>query len=466
MLSHQRQDGQALWVLPRPRLATVVVAGLAAHRPSLAPEKAGLRMFWRRSTKRARFAVAAICLTMGAVAGLPAAAPAAQNVYATDAGSNTVWQYAVGSTGGLSPLTPATVPAGPAPWAIVVSPDDKSAYVANLGGGVSQYDIAPGTGALTPKTPATVPTGDGLLAIAVTPDGRSVYVKNENESTVSQYGVDPSTGALSPKSPAAVAGPGGTGGMAVSPDGRSVYAVGGSSTSCCTVWQYDISPTTGALSPKSPANFTSCCSEPLDVTVTPDSKSAYVTGFTFVSFPPTGHVGQYNVDPATGTLSPKNPAEFDVGEGPFAIVVTPNGRSAYVTDFEVPGPGFVWQYDIDPATGVLSPKAPPSVQAPQPINIAVSADGAHAYVVNALGTNVLSQFNVDPTTGALSPQNPPTVDTGSDDQGIAVTPLPRVPTNKDQCKNGGWRNFPGFKSQGQCVSFVATGGKNPPGSGE
>jgi hypothetical protein len=33
------------------------------------------------------------------------------------------------------------------------------------------------------------------------------------------------------------------------------------------------------------------------------------------------------------------------------------------------------------------------------------------------------------------------------------------PTSKDQCKNGGWRNYPGFRNQGDCVSFVATGGK-------
>jgi hypothetical protein len=39
---------------------------------------------------------------------------------------------------------------------------------------------------------------------------------------------------------------------------------------------------------------------------------------------------------------------------------------------------------------------------------------------------------------------------------------PTRPTSKDQCKDGGWRNFPGFKNQGDCVSFVATGGKNPP----
>jgi hypothetical protein len=36
------------------------------------------------------------------------------------------------------------------------------------------------------------------------------------------------------------------------------------------------------------------------------------------------------------------------------------------------------------------------------------------------------------------------------------------PTTKDQCKNGGWQSYGIFKNQGDCVSFVATGGKNPP----
>ena len=35
-------------------------------------------------------------------------------------------------------------------------------------------------------------------------------------------------------------------------------------------------------------------------------------------------------------------------------------------------------------------------------------------------------------------------------------------TSKDQCKNGGWVTFGVFKNQGDCVSFVATGGANPP----
>ena len=36
------------------------------------------------------------------------------------------------------------------------------------------------------------------------------------------------------------------------------------------------------------------------------------------------------------------------------------------------------------------------------------------------------------------------------------------PTSKAECKKGGWRDFEVFKNQGDCVSFVATGGKNPP----
>ena len=48
--------------------------------------------------------------------------------------------------------------------------------------------------------------------------------------------------------------------------------------------------------------------------------------------------------------------------------------------------------------------------------------------------------------------------------GVLQVPAPTGPTSKDQCKKGGWKTFtnPSFKNQGDCVSFVATGGKNPP----
>ena len=37
-----------------------------------------------------------------------------------------------------------------------------------------------------------------------------------------------------------------------------------------------------------------------------------------------------------------------------------------------------------------------------------------------------------------------------------------LPTSTDQCKNGGWKTFGVFKNQGDCVSFVASKGRNPP----
>jgi len=41
-----------------------------------------------------------------------------------------------------------------------------------------------------------------------------------------------------------------------------------------------------------------------------------------------------------------------------------------------------------------------------------------------------------------------------------------LPTSQEQCKDGGWTLFydgtSRFNNQGECVSFVATGGKNPP----
>jgi len=79
---------------------------------------------------------------------------------------------------------------------------------------------------------------------------------------------------------------------------------------------------------------------------------------------------------------------------------------------------------------------------------------------------VLDQFFINdpaaPTTcAAFNAQaggtTPPVAASGS----VIVTDAQPFPTSKDQCKNGGWKSFPGFENQGQCVSFVATAGKNP-----
>ena len=44
-----------------------------------------------------------------------------------------------------------------------------------------------------------------------------------------------------------------------------------------------------------------------------------------------------------------------------------------------------------------------------------------------------------------------------------MTDAPVVPSSKDHRKSGGWKTYGIFKNQGDCVSFVATKGKTPPG---
>jgi hypothetical protein len=51
-------------------------------------------------------------------------------------------------------------------------------------------------------------------------------------------------------------------------------------------------------------------------------------------------------------------------------------------------------------------------------------------------------------------------------QSTLAEPILIVPTSVDDCKNGGWQNFPQFTNQGQCVSFVAQQQGGDAGDGE
>ena len=348
------------------------------------------------------------------------AAQAAGNIYVANQGSANVSQYAIGAGGLLSPLTQTTVATGSEPLSVAVTPDGRSAYVTNAGNGtVSQYTVDPVTGALSPKSPPTVAASEPA-GVAVTPDGRSAYVTNNNDS-VSQYNIDPVTGVLSPKTPATVpAGPEPLT-VAVTPNGKSAYVpnnLGG-------VSQYNIDPVTGVLSPKTPATVPAGAF-PAGVAITPDGKSAYVTnsGAGIVAF---GSISQYDIDPVTGALSPKTPATISTSGRGGLIAVTPDGKSLYITEVnDAFNLSAVAQFDIAPVTGALSPKTPATVAAGSaPDSVAVTPDGRSAYVTNFF-SNAVSQYSIDPVTEALSANNPSTVPAGTNPVGIAVTPRPRL----------------------------------------
>jgi hypothetical protein len=99
----------------------------------------------------------------------------------------------------------------------------------------------------------------------------------------------------------------------------------------------------------------------------------------------------------------------------------------------------------------------------------VAANGAATYTFTS-STLAAAGQQVPTPTGTIS-----AVDIVLDVQGTAdvshvqvngvdEVPTPTRPTTKAQCKHGGWKKFssPKFKNQGDCVSFIATHGKNKP----
>jgi DNA-binding beta-propeller fold protein YncE len=160
------------------------------------------------------------------------------------------------------------------------------------------------------------------------------------------------------------------------------------------------------------------------VIVTPDGNSAYVTDF---GIP--GRVFQYDVA-ANGALSAKTPASVTTANIAMRIALTPNGRNAYVTnDFA----GVVSRFDIG-GDGKLVPESPATINTgPNPQGIAISPNGTSTYV-GAADDNVY-QYGID-ADGKLLPKSPQTVAAAGDVSSVAVTgewpsrpPSPPAPPN-------------------------------------
>jgi hypothetical protein len=102
--------------------------------------------------------------------------------------------------------------------------------------------------------------------------------------------------------------------------------------------------------------------------------------------------------------------------------------------------------------------SPPPVVAGTQYAIVAYTGGANLY--NWVGSSVDAY-----PAGAhfVSRASPPATWSGPFDSDRTFKTYVLVPpTTKGQCKKGGWRDFEVFKNQGDCVSWVATEGKNPP----
>ena len=154
---------------------------------------------------------------------------------------------------------------------------------------------------------------------------------------------------------------------------------------------------------------------PGTIAISADGKHAYVTNYQ-------GNTVTHFPIAADGTLPAGSattvPGGWPNGR-PFYIMLSPDGKSAYVGNHpDSSGLGSVSQYSVA-ADGTLSPKAPPSIVTGGGTNqIAIRRDGLSAYV--AAGNNTVLQYFIA-ADGTLSPKSPPSVTTGFNPSAIALS---------------------------------------------
>lgn len=169
----------------------------------------------------------------------------------------------------------------------------------------------------------------------------------------------------------------------------------------------------------------------------------------------------------------------------LAISLTQCGSSNNGFQFTVNGSGFAagtsLEVDVTSSEPGAGPNSnyvfPPGVTAPFISPVAVlNPDGTFSFVF-ASGTGqalpaTITVYSFDPvdevTTGVVLSTTATASTVCADGTSLVMTGGGGggggvLPTTADQCKKDGWAAFGVFKNQGDCVSYVATGGSNPAG---
>lgn len=125
--------------------------------------------------------------------------PTSRFLYVTDAASNELYAYTIGTNGILTPLINGPFATGVYPDGITINPSGTYIYVANYNdNNISAYAITPSTGAPSGLAGGTIyATKTGPTCIIVEPAfGRYLYTANFLDSSITGYKLNPNSGAL------------------------------------------------------------------------------------------------------------------------------------------------------------------------------------------------------------------------------------------------------------------------------
>ena len=380
-----------------------------------------------RRTVTALAAAATMVTLAGGAAYAGTAAPARHgSCAANSAARGTV--YVVNWTGGVTPIPVCTntpgkpVPVGDGPVAIAITPDGRTAYVANENSGtVTPIDTR------TNKAGAAIKVGPYPAGIGITPDGRTAYVQGGP-------GVTPiSTRTNKAGAPIKVAGSA----IVFAPDSRTAYVVTYSAHGTVT----PVSTRTGKAGPAIRVG-----AYPWYAAITRDGRTVYV------------------VNRGSGTVTPictrTNRAGAPIPVGPIpdggigygSIAITPNDRTAYVTTASgvtpinlrtnkagtpvpIAGGRATWlaitpngrtvyvdnPWHVTPVSIRTNTAGSPINAGEAPFNMAMTKDGATLYVVNYVRAGGTPLGGVTPVSTATNRPGK-LIPVGVNPYPIAITP--------------------------------------------
>lgn len=335
--------------------------------------------------------------------------------------------------------TIATLPVGDTPAGIAITPDNRFAYVANNNNdGIVGGDTVTVLDLLTNTVVTTISDAsfNQPYTITINPAGTKAYVTNSNSTTVTIItiatntvagtitGFDgPSGMVITPDGNTAYVnnygGPGGLGSgngttvrvvnlntnsitgsaitvglapaaLAITPDGAYVY----------TANYVDGNPSTGTVSvirtsDNAVIRTITGFSGPFAIAITPNGKQAYVTNFGSNNFSPYGTTATV-IDLTKNRIA----ATIDLGIQPAGLAITPDSQWAYISNYNTLylGAGFT---DLTAGPGTINIINTSTYEVLQrtllvggsPANIAISSDGACAYVTN-YSDNTVSVINI------------------------------------------------------------------------
>lgn len=264
-------------------------------------------------------------------------------------------------------------------------------------GAMGQYAVH-STGQLTPLAPPTVAIGNTPSALAATPDSKFLYVTDSLADNIQQFAIA-SDGTVAPLAPASIATSAYPAGIAVHPSGKFAYVTSGDKD---LVTRYAIQKDADAGVPGTLTliDTTAVGSSPYGIAITPSGNALYVVNGL------SDTISQFSID-ANGALSPLSPATVSVAPLPGRIVVSADGAFAYLTHFDP----FVSQFSIDQGGGLLALSPPKEACEDTPTHVAVNHAGTLAFVTNTSAATI-SQYSV--SSGFLTPLAAATVSIRND----------------------------------------------------